>query len=117
MPCASVRPRKWPMNKPNVKPKLRLLLLALPLLCAACAQKSTVYKSGIDHMAMENPGLPPALAKPPPSENYLEKAQLRMQSWCKRLLDSETKSSDFNSGAPASALCLEPLPMGASSDR
>jgi hypothetical protein len=65
---------------------LALLLLSLSL--ASCATKSS------DSMPVQPPqipSLPPSLAKPPPQESYLERAQSNIEAWLKELTSSETK--------------------------
>ena len=76
------------MTKPKNKTSWLLLLLAPMLLLQACATKSS------DLMPVQppqTPALPPSLAKPPPPESYLERAQSDIEVWRKALTNSEAK--------------------------
>lgn len=94
------------MNMPNAKHLLKSALLVLPLLSAACAQKSGGLTNEIDHLQLTNLALPPALVKPPPQEDFLGRAASDMACWQKTLQDSETKSSDSTTGLHEPASCL-----------
>lgn len=79
------------MKTPNVKPRAALVMLLLPLLCAACAPRLPASTSAPIPTRQEMPALPPALAKPVPPESFSVKAQQRIQSWQQRLTDSAAR--------------------------
>ncbi len=79
------------MKKPNVPQTVRLVMLLLPLLCAACAPKLPASTSAPIPTQQTMPALPPALAKPPPPESFSQKALKRIQSWQQRLTACATR--------------------------
>lgn len=79
------------MKTRNVRLRAALVTLPLLLLCVSCAPKLPSSTAAPIPTRQETPDLPPALAKPPQPESYLERAQERIKSWHRRLTDSETR--------------------------
>lgn len=79
------------MKTHNARSRAALAMLPLLLLCASCATRSLDSTTVPIPTQQEMPALPPALAKPPPQESYLEKAAARIKSWQQRLTSSATR--------------------------
>jgi len=79
------------MKTPNARPRAALVMLLLPVLCAACAPRLPASTAAPIPTQQEMPAVPPALAKPVPPESYSARAAARIKSWQQRLTSSATK--------------------------
>lgn len=79
------------MKTPNARLRAVFVLLLPLMLCAACMPRLPASTAAPIPTQQEMPALPPALAKPPPPESYLEKVLARIKTWQERLTNSATR--------------------------
>lgn len=76
-------------QKENTRARFALLLPLL--LCAACTATLPPSTGAPTLTHRETPALPPALAKPPQPESYLQQALTDISAWRQRLTSSATR--------------------------
>ena len=79
------------MKTRNARVRAVFVMLPLLLLCVSCATKLPGSTAAPIPMRQETPALPPALAKQPPPESFLDTALPRIKSWRQQLMDSATR--------------------------
>ena len=79
------------MKTTNVRWRVLLVSLLLPIVLAACSTPLQPSTSVMCPKPQQSPELPESLKVPPQRESYLEAAQQRIQDWQQKLIASETK--------------------------